>query len=125
VKRAAASGPPLVGPNVDLVREGDWLLLTASLPGVKATDFKVSIVGSRAVQIEGVIPYRHPVPAQELAIAERVYGPFSRKVDLPLPVNGQGARASFDAGLLRVILPIEQTAIAIRWQSAGGGIANG
>jgi HSP20 family protein len=110
-----ASPPPFV-PPVDLVREGDWLVLTVSLSGLKTGDFRISLVGSRQVYIDGTVPYQHPVPRESLVLAERQYGAFSRRIDLPLPVDSRGAELRFEQGVLTARLPLQMQRIHLNWQ---------
>ncbi|MGE5675254.1 MAG: Hsp20/alpha crystallin family protein [Mycobacterium leprae] len=119
--------PPLPGqppqpapavPPVDLNREGNHLVLTVSLPGLRAGDFRLSLVGSRQVYIDGTVPYLHPVPQDSLKLAERTYGPFSRRIDLPLPVDSRGAQLRFEQGILRARLPLLLQRIPLNWTTA-------
>jgi len=103
------------GPPVDLVRRGERLLLLAALPGVKPSDLRVSIVGDRQVLLEGTVGYRHPLPRENLSLNERTYGPFSRTVDLPLPVDPGGVAVSFQDGLLSVDMRLRAEAVRLTW----------
>jgi len=104
------------GPPVDLVRRGDRLLLLASLPGVKPSDLRVSLVGDRQVLLEGTVAYRHPLPRESLSLNERTYGPFSRTVHLPLPVDPSGVAVSFRDGVLTVDMRVRADAVRLAWQ---------
>lgn len=108
-------------PPVDMAREGAWLVLTAALPGLRPEDFRVSLVGLRQIYIEGTVPYRHPVPREGLALQERAVGPFSRTIDLPLPVDAGGAEIRFQDGLLTVRLHLTLQRIPLRWGGSGVG----
>lgn len=105
------------GPPVDLVRRGDRLLLLASLPGVKPSDLRVSIVGDRQVLLEGTVAYRYPLPRENLSLNERTYGPFSRTVHLPLPVDPGRVAVSFQDGVLTVDMGVRAEAVRLTWQS--------
>lgn len=99
--------PPVLAPAIELVREADALLLLISLPGVKAGDFRLSLIGNRQVHIEGNLPERHPVPGEYLVQAEQPGGLFARTVDLPIPVDGEHASTSLHNGLLWLRLPLQ------------------
>lgn len=105
--------PP--GPAIDLVREGDSLALAISLPGMRAGDFRISVVGNRQIYIEGIIPYRHPAPRETLALAERPYGPFSRTINLPLPVDPGRVTVRFERGTLKARLPLQMHRVHLHW----------
>lgn len=111
---------PTPGPPADLYREGNALVLVVALPGLTAGDFRISLVGNRQVYIDGTAPYRHPVPPESMALAERSYGPFSRKIDLPLPVDARGARLRFERGILTARLPLQMHRLRLQWPEGGG-----
>lgn len=106
-------------PPVDLSRSGSDLVLTVSLPGVRPEDFRISLTGGREVHIEGTRHYRHSLPPEQLSLAERPYGPFSRKVPLPMPVNAGRAVVSFEHGVLTARLPIDAAQVRVEWDRQG------
>lgn len=108
------------GPPVDLVRRGDRLILLASLPGVKPSDLRVSIVGDRQVLLEGEVAYRHPLPRENLSLGERIYGPFARTVHLPLPVDPGAAAVALQDGVLTVDMRVRAEAVHLTWQPKEG-----
>ncbi|HWI66691.1 MAG TPA: Hsp20/alpha crystallin family protein [Symbiobacteriaceae bacterium] len=114
--RSAPPGRELpAGPPLDLVREGDFLVLSIWLPGLRPEDFRVSLSGNRQVTVEGTAQYRHPVPREQLSLSERLYGPFSRTLQLPLPVDPAGATISFNGGVFSARLPIKASRVALTW----------
>ncbi|MFZ5825305.1 MAG: Hsp20/alpha crystallin family protein [Bacillota bacterium] len=115
--QAASQG----GPPVDLIREGDHLLVVASLPGVKPSEFRVTLVGDRQLYLEGSAQYRHPVPQESLALAERTYGPFSRTVNLPFPVSPQNVLVHLEHGVLTARLPLRVQRVGLAWERKGDG----
>lgn len=117
---AQANKQVSAGPPMDLTRAGEFLVLTVSLPGVRAGDFRISLVGNRQVYIEGTVPYRHPLPRESLVLAERAYGPFSRTLQLPLPVDAQAAGVSFERGVLTARLPLQCQRVALDWDRTEG-----
>ncbi|MGE5673569.1 MAG: Hsp20/alpha crystallin family protein [Mycobacterium leprae] len=112
----AAPTPSQGGPPYDLIRVDDELILTFSLPGVRSSDFRVSLVGDHQVYLEGSVTYRHPVPQDKLALAERTYGPFTRTVNLPLPVDPGGVTVTFEEALLIIRLPLRLQRMALSWE---------
>lgn len=109
------------GPPVDIVRSGNHLLLQASLPGVKPADLRVAMVGDRQLFFEGRVAYQSPVPQESLALNERAYGPFSRTVDLPMPVDVRAISVTFTDGVLTVQMPIRAQQVELHWQAKEGG----
>lgn len=116
-------GPPpeRAGPPVDLVRRGDRLILLAAVPGVRPSDVWVSIVGDRQVLLEGTVAYRHPLPRESLALGERTYGPFSRTVHLPLPVDAGQVAVSLQDGVLTLDMRVRAEAVHLHWQPREAG----
>lgn len=109
-------------PPVDLVRAGDYLVMTISLPGLKPSDFRVSLVGDRQVYLEGTTHYRHPVPREHLTLSERPYGPFQRTINLPLPVSAQGIQIALTNGVLTASLPIRRQPLPLHWVGMEGSV---
>lgn len=107
-------------PPVDLIRHSDHIIMIVSLPGLKPSDFRISLVGDRQVYIEGTAHYRHPVPQESLALSERPYGPFQRTMNLPFPVTAQGVDVRLADGVLTVYLPLRRQPLWLHWTPTGG-----
>lgn len=91
--------PPVVVSTVK-----DNIYVRAELPGVKREDVDLSISGN-SLAIKGI---RDTGLAQEgtlLHRREREYGSFSRIINLPDQVDTDKATASYEHGILTVILP--------------------
>ncbi|HYN39246.1 MAG TPA: Hsp20/alpha crystallin family protein, partial [Rhodospirillales bacterium] len=91
-------------PPVNVWRGADGVIITAEIPGVKldAVDLMVhqntlTLKGSRSPEAsgEGVSWHRR----------ERSYGPFSRMIELPYPVDADKVKASAQNGILSIELP--------------------
>jgi HSP20 family protein len=89
-------------PAVDVIEtEGSYLLL-AELPGVAREDIQLQ-VKERRLELSG----------RRLALGEnrnflrleRSYGPFRRTFELGAPVDESAISASFERGILRVVIP--------------------
>lgn len=104
------------GPPVDLLRVGNFLILLVSLPGLRPGDFRISLVGDRQISLEGTAHYRHPVAQESLALAERPYGPFTRTIPLPLPVQSRGATVDFRDGVLTARFPLQLQRVPLHWE---------
>lgn len=92
---------------LDVYETADNLDIIAALPGVSPDDLNVTATGD-SVTIKARVPseteqkesgewtwYLHEIP----------HGEFSRTIDLPVEVNPQQARATFQDGLLKLVLP--------------------
>ncbi len=92
-------------PNVDVVDDGETIRILVELPGVEASDVRVTIRG-RVVMIRGTKKGR--IRAKEgmrFFCMERYFGSFVKSVPIPRPVNSHQAKTRLRQGLLEVILP--------------------
>lgn len=91
---------------LDVIDAPDAYVLILPLPGLRASDVEISVLGNN-VRISGEIKDREllqPEGARWL-IRERQYGPFDRSVTLPMALNSEQASAEFEDGVLRVHIP--------------------
>lgn len=96
---------PLNNLSLDIHETDQAYTVTTEMPGVQAENINVRIDGEFLV-IEGEIPEQ--VVQEEGARAilkERRYGRFSRRVRLPLPVDNEKVDATYDNGVLTLLLP--------------------
>ncbi len=88
-------------PQMDISERDNAYLISVDLPGVKQADVNLRvdddtlvISGSRARETRGEGQY-----------FERQYGEFSRAVTLPKEIKQEAIEASFEDGVLQVVLP--------------------
>ena len=92
-------------PNVDVLDDGQTIKILAELPGVEASDVKVSIRG-RVVMIRGNKKGRiRTKEGMRFFCMERYFGGFMKSIPLPRPVNSHLAKTRMKNGLLEVLLP--------------------
>ena len=92
-------------PNVDVLDDGEAIRILAELPGVEASDVKVSIRG-RVVMIRGTKKGRiRTREGMRFFCMERYFGSFMKSVPLPRPVHSHLAKTRMKNGLLEVLLP--------------------
>lgn len=88
--------------NVWLNDEGAYL--TAEMPGVESGSLDVKITGE-TLTISGERP-GEPLPEDSCCQRqERVYGNFTRTIQLPFPVQANKAEAHLEKGVLHLRLP--------------------
>ena len=89
---------------LDVVDEGDKVVVRASLPGIQADDIDVSIE-------ENVLTIKAQTKAEEerteanYLIRERRAGSFYRAVRLPESVDTERVESTYDHGVLSIALP--------------------
>jgi HSP20 family protein len=92
-------------PNVDVVDDGESIRVLVELPGVEASDVRVSIRG-KVVMVRGTKKGR--IRAKEgmrFFCMERYFGAFMKSIPLPRPVNSHHARTQMKDGILEILLP--------------------
>jgi HSP20 family protein len=103
-------------PNTDVYDGPDGLVVKVELAGVPCDGLSVFLEQS-ALIIEGVRrdPYTGETGAgYRFRQMEIEYGPFRRIIPLPYPVNGKGALAHCQGGILEIRLPRAAAPVARR-----------
>jgi HSP20 family protein len=91
-------------PAVDLVEEKDHFVLKADLPGLTKDDVSVTLQDNY-LTIKGEKKHEAETKDANRYLSERVYGAFSRTIELPATVDAKKIDATFKDGVLRVTLP--------------------
>jgi HSP20 family protein len=102
------AGDRLFSPPVDIIEQGDNIVLVADVPGLTRDQIELS-VENRALTISGE---RAPLQTEGAAVfhTERGYGKFSRVFSLPATVDVERISAEYREGVLRVTLPKAEAA---------------
>jgi HSP20 family protein len=87
---------------VDVYTTPDEIVVRASLPGVPSDRVEINLEGD-TLTIRGEI--QAPDDDVDYVIQERGYGVLARTLTLNVPVNADGAEATFDNGVLTLTLP--------------------
>jgi HSP20 family protein len=89
-------------PALDVYQDKDQFTVVAELPGLKKEDIELSlqdgvltISGERKQEKKSEEGYRN----------ERFFGRFQRSVTLPAGVDGNKVKATYQDGVLKVVLP--------------------
>ncbi len=91
-------------PPVDVFEDKDGIKLVAELPGVKAEDVKIS-VENYTLTLRGEKKQVAEETIEKVHRYERTYGTFERTFTLPSTVDSDRIHASFEDGVLTVLLP--------------------
>ncbi len=91
-------------PSLDVKETPQGLELTAEQPGVKEEDIELSLEGETLV-LRGEKREEKKTEERGLHIQERSFGSFQRSLRLPFAPDAGSVTASFDKGVLHVMLP--------------------
>ncbi len=97
--RSTSAYPPVNG-----WVNGDAVVLTAEVPGVRPEDLDISVMG-RTLTLQGVRPPEQLPEGARLHRQERSHGRFSRALQLPYEVEADQVEAVFRNGVLTIRLP--------------------
>ncbi len=94
-------------PRIDVLRteEPDELRVVVELAGIDPADVHV-VVHERALLVAGRRKPVQPDSRPSYHLLEIAYGPFERRIGLPVDVDPERARATYERGLLVVTLPV-------------------
>jgi HSP20 family protein len=126
--RTLAGNGDAIAPPMDVHETPDEIVVTASLPGVRAEDVDITMTGQTLV-VRGETKADESVKREQYLYRERRYGSFSRSLQLPVRVEGDKAEASFENGILTLRIPkseeVKPRQIRIHAGSNGHAIASG
>jgi HSP20 family protein len=93
-----------ISPPVDVHETDDEIVVTASLPGMKAEDVEITMTGQN-LTLRGELKADDEIKRDQYLYRERRFGSFSRSIQLPLRVQGDRADANFTDGVLTLRIP--------------------
>jgi HSP20 family protein len=79
-------------------------VITAEMPGMHAEDIQINIVG-QTLTLSGTRQPEQVGENVEYHRQERIFGKFSRTVELLFPVEVNKVEAQFRNGILRILMP--------------------
>jgi HSP20 family protein len=91
-------------PLVDIFEEAEFIRLVAELPGVKPENVQIAVEGN-LLTIKGDKAQVAEEKAEKVHRYERTYGAFERSFTLPATVAPDKIKATYDNGVLTVLLP--------------------
>jgi len=102
------TGPQTEGaaqmPYVDVMDRGSEILVTADLPGVDKKDIRINVSGNM-LEVSAERKAELEKSEKDYVRRERSYRRFYRSMRLPAAVDKNGAKASFNNGVLEITLP--------------------
>ena len=106
-------------PALDISERKDAYLVTVELPGVAFDDLQITLEDG-LLTIQGERHFAHDSSEQQFHRVERRYGTFRRSITLPAHVMAEGIQASFDNGVLQILVPKAEEAKPKRIQVRPG-----
>jgi HSP20 family protein len=106
-------------PALDISERKDAYLVTVELPGLKAEDLDITMEDG-LLTIQGERQFTQESSEQQFHRVERRYGAFRRSITLPAHVMAEGIQASFEDGVLQVLVPKAEEATPKRIQVRPG-----
>jgi len=91
-------------PVVDIFEEPEFVRIVAEVPGVKPEDVKI-LVEANVLTIQGTKEQVAEQKAEKVHRYERTYGSFERSFTLPATVDLEHIKATYEMGLLTLVLP--------------------
>jgi HSP20 family protein len=106
-------------PALDISERKDAYLVTVELPGLKPEDLDITMEDG-LLTIQGERQLTSQSSEQRFHRVERRYGAFRRSITLPAHVMAEGIQASFEDGVLQLLVPKAEEATPKRIQVRPG-----
>ena len=90
-------------PAVDIYDDGEKVVLTLEIPGVKEEDVDIR-VENQTLSVRGERKFASEHKEENYQRVERHYGSFFRSFTLPTSVDNDSIAATYEAGVLKVEL---------------------
>jgi HSP20 family protein len=107
-------------PALDISERKDAYVVTVEVPGISPDDLDITLEDG-LLTIRGERRFTKETSEQQFHRVERRYGAFRRSITLPSQVQADQIEASFDNGVLEVIVPKAEEAKPKRIQVNPGG----
>ena len=104
---------------MDVVQDGDDLVVHASLPGVDPDDIQVTLEDG-LLTIEGATGSESEEQKGDYLLRERRFGRFHRALRLPNSVDSEKAQPSYANGVLTITVPKQEAKKARRLEIKTG-----
>jgi HSP20 family protein len=117
---ATGAATPAWAPALDIAERKDAYLVTVELPGVKLDDLQITMEDG-LLTIQGERHFAHDSSKEQVHRVERSSGAFRRAITLPAHVMADEVEASFEDGVLRILVPKAEEAKPKRIQVNPGG----
>ena len=101
-----------VAPEVNVHENDTEIVFEAELPGIDEKDVNVTL-REGVLSLKGQKKSEREEHKDTYHLVERSYGSFERSFQLPTGIDDNQVKASFDKGVLRVIVPKKPEAVSV------------
>jgi HSP20 family protein len=91
-------------PFIDLIETDKEIVATAEMPGLKKEDIKINITNEK-IEISAETKQEDKKEGKDYLYKEIRSGSYYRSVELPSSIDPNGAKASYNNGILEVKMP--------------------
>jgi HSP20 family protein len=91
-------------PALDIAERNDAYVVTVEVPGIKPEQLEITVEDG-VLTISGERRFEAETKEEQYHRVERSYGAFRRSITLPARVKADAIDASFEDGLLQVVVP--------------------
>lgn len=107
----AFTGNGFLTPKVDIAETAKGLEMTAELPGVEQKDIELDLTdGVLTLKAERKVEKEEKDDKKRYHLIERAHGTFLRRFALPFAADESKVEASFEKGVLKVVVPRSEAA---------------
>lgn len=99
----------LLRPTLDIAEDEKAYTISIELPGVKAADLAVEVVGD-ALRVRGEKRQESETKGRNYHRMERTHGTFERVLDLPEDAKADAVEAALRDGVLTITIPRDEAA---------------
>ncbi|MCM3143285.1 Hsp20/alpha crystallin family protein [Brevibacillus sp. MER 51] len=89
-------------PVSDIFQSEEMVIVSCELPGFDRDSLEITLFDQRCLEVKGIIKESEHKGLRTQG--ERSYGPFYRKLALPVSVSSKGMRAQYQDGVLEIYL---------------------
>ncbi len=95
---------PMQRPPMDVIEQDDAVVVRMDLPGIRPEDVEIEVDGDRLI-ITGKVADEQTDESDRVTYRERRYGGFERSLRLGDTLVTENAEATFEHGVLTLVLP--------------------
>jgi HSP20 family protein len=104
VEQAPLDAQAIMSPQINVSETKSEIRVTAELPGVDPENLEVDVIDD-ILMIRGQKAFEREADDETFHLLERAYGAFQRNIQLPFAPPSDQVRASFENGVLSVMVP--------------------